>query len=636
MLVICAARLAMAAGFSLGLEYSRSAGDGILNAGATVAIGVDASGAVYLLQNGTSGPNVLKSTPTNKTAYVVSVPINPHAMAVDAAGSAYIAGQSQVAKLNPDGSTAYTVSIGDGLYVSAIAADSLGRAYVTGWSGPVPLRTTPGAFQQTASSSSHAFVVRLSASGAVDYATYVSGSGTEIANGIAVDGTGAAFIRGRTQSLDFPVTPGAYLTSGADALGGVPFVARLSPDGSQLLYAAFMGSPSETAQALAAGATGEAAVAVSSNDGSVMVLRLDAQGALRSQSPRLPPVNLSLNSEALAIDAAGTAYFAVRATTANYPVKDSVTECGSISLSAFDTSGNIVQSTYVPSAATTFAPNPAIALGLGGAVYVTSGAASLNDAPLVAKLSTATPARPVRLACIGNGASFDAGAVAPGELVSLFGQGLGPDQGTQPEVTLKDGFPLRVAGVQVTFDGVPAPLLYVQDGQVNAIVPWRLTPGKSTTICATYIGSAPGCVQRKVAVAAPGVFMWDSTHALALNEDGTLNTSANPAKAGTNVSIFATGLGPLTPTPADGAILDAPLPANTLPITPYSIYGSAIAFGLVAVPTQYAGPAPRLVAGVSQINLRPGGSTMLLGVGPQLFVTSEVMSRRFSVWVSPR
>jgi uncharacterized protein (TIGR03437 family) len=252
---------------------------------------------------------------------------------------------------------------------------------------------------------------------------------------------------------------------------------------------------------------------------------------------------------------------------------------------------------------------------------------------MLTKLSTATPALPIPLACVGNAASSNAGDIAPGEIVSLFGQGIGPAQGVQPDVSPRGGFPMRLANTLVTFDGTPAPLIYVQDGQINAIAPWRLTAGRTTNICVSYNGAAASCIQRAVVAAAPGVFTTDGTHAAALNQDGTVNSPSNPAKAGSIVSIFATGLGPLTPAPSDGAILDAPLPANVLPVMAATIIGG-IAFSLVGVPVQYAGPAPLEVAGVSQINFTAGGNTMVVVVGPDLFVNGAVMSQWFSVSVA--
>jgi uncharacterized protein (TIGR03437 family) len=585
---------------------------------------VDSSGAVYLIAG-----DVVKLTPSgDKIVYRTTLPKTPSAIAVDPAGNAYLAGQSEVYKLNPDGTLAYTTVIGDGVLVSAIAADTAGHAYVTGWTGTLPLPTTSRAFQTVASDTgSHSYVGKLSPTGAIEYATYVAGNVSEGANYIAVDGTGAAIISGYTNSRDFPVTPGAYKTT-FDAQFSIPFVARVSADGSRLLYATFTNDATGAAQPIGGGPAGDTLV-VEHLQAGVSILRLDGHGAVVWRSQPLPPVRVSTNGATLSLDAAGNAYFSGLATSANYPVKDSQAPCGSTFLTAFDAAGNVMQSTYLAAAVGNSAPAPVIALGAGGSVYI----GGTTD---VTKLSASSPARTVGLACVGNAASFDAGAVAPGEIVSLFGQGLGPAQGVQPDVTPKTGFPTKLADVQVAFDGTPAPLLYVHDGQINAIAPWRIAAGQTTNICVMNGAAPPTCVRRSVAAAVPGIFTVDGIHAAAVNEDGTVNSASNPAKVGTIISIFATGLGMLSPIPQDGAILDAPLPANTLPIRPYTVMGSAIAFQLVGIPMQYAGPAPQEVAGVSQINLRAGPSPMLLGVGPQLLVTDEVRSKSVSVWLAAR
>ena len=98
----------------------------------------------------------------------------------------------------------------------------------------------------------------------------------------------------------------------------------------------------------------------------------------------------------------------------------------------------------------------------------------------------------------------------------------------------------------------------------------------------------------------------DGTYAAAINQDGTLNSASNPLPSGAVVTIFATGLGPLSPTPSDGAIMQPPLAGDTLPVyinwlgPPNGFFDPIIG----ALP-QYAGPAPFEVAGVSQINFTP-------------------------------
>jgi uncharacterized protein (TIGR03437 family) len=149
----------------------------------------------------------------------------------------------------------------------------------------------------------------------------------------------------------------------------------------------------------------------------------------------------------------------------------------------------------------------------------------------------------------------------------------------------------------VTFNGTPGPLMYVQGDQINAIAPWALQTGETVQVCVVANGAATNCLTWPVVNAAPGIFG-------AVNQDGTLNSASNPAAARSIVSIYGTGLGPISPPPPDGTIVELPLPAGVLPVTMYSINGFCAGFGpcLQPVPMLYAGPAPFEVAGVSQIN----------------------------------
>jgi uncharacterized protein (TIGR03437 family) len=164
-----------------------------------------------------------------------------------------------------------------------------------------------------------------------------------------------------------------------------------------------------------------------------------------------------------------------------------------------------------------------------------------------------------------------------------------------------------MANVQVTFDGTPAPLLWVQDPQINLVAPWSLTPGQNTQVCVSYNGVNTNCLTLPVVQATPAVFMVDAQYAAALNQDGTYNSADNPAAPGSIVTVFATGLGPITPSQPDGSLIGIPLPANTLTFGVEAVVGLGPS-GSVEIYTpfdvQYAGPAPTLVAGVSQINFR--------------------------------
>ena len=150
-----------------------------------------------------------------------------------------------VVKLNPAGSgLAYATFLGGsgGDWGNLITVNVNGSAYVVGPTGSSNFPTTPGSFDTGYNGGDRdAFVVKLNpAGGGLAYATFLGGNGTDFGNGIAVDGSGSAYVVGRTGSSDFPTTPGSFDTSynGGDRDA---YVAKLNPSGSGLSYATFLG-----------------------------------------------------------------------------------------------------------------------------------------------------------------------------------------------------------------------------------------------------------------------------------------------------------------------------------------------------------------------------------------------------------
>ncbi|HLG18165.1 MAG TPA: SBBP repeat-containing protein [Blastocatellia bacterium] len=123
---------------------------------------------------------------------------------------------------------------------AGIAVDSRGNTYVTGETGSPDFPATAGAAQKSLRGSTDVFVTKLNPSGsAVIYSTYLGGVAFDSGAAIAIDAAGNTYVTGRTESPDFPVTPGAAQTTsggGADA-----FVAKLNPAGGALVYATFLG-----------------------------------------------------------------------------------------------------------------------------------------------------------------------------------------------------------------------------------------------------------------------------------------------------------------------------------------------------------------------------------------------------------
>jgi hypothetical protein len=151
-----------------------------------------------------------------------------------------------VAKLNVGGSNLeYSTFLGGSGEDEAwgVAVDGEGLVYVIGLTGSI-FPTTPGAYDESPNGSADAFVTKLNADGSgLEYSTYLGGADTDYGFGIAVDGSGMAYVTGLTESTDFPTTQGAF----DESFNGVGnyyddiFVTRLSADGSDLVYSTFLG-----------------------------------------------------------------------------------------------------------------------------------------------------------------------------------------------------------------------------------------------------------------------------------------------------------------------------------------------------------------------------------------------------------
>ena len=155
-----------------------------------------------------------------------------------------------VAKLSPDTSTlVYSTFLGTGSTegITAIAVDAAGNAYITGNTMGSSFPITSGAFDSTFNGGSRdAVVTKLNSSGsALLYSTFLGGSGNDLGYALAVDATGATYIAGSTGSSDFPTTPGAFDHTCADCSSDNSFVTKLDVSGSTMGYSAFLGGTDE-------------------------------------------------------------------------------------------------------------------------------------------------------------------------------------------------------------------------------------------------------------------------------------------------------------------------------------------------------------------------------------------------------
>lgn len=594
-------------------------------------------------------------------------------------------------KLDPNGAMVYSTLFAGALsaYPSAIAVDVDGSVIITG-TAPTPqgYAATPGAFSWDGDSD-HPFVTKLDPSGTkiVFSATGVGGSLRVDVGGaqIVLGPQGDIFLAGSTSSVSYPTTPGALqatfnafdcnLFLGCLA-GWAQYVSRLSADGTQLIYSTFLaGSGGNTLNAgLAVDSAGNAYVtgttdaadypytaATSSNDRTGLFLtKLDPTGANVIWSVRQGGASLALDSNGNPVVGGYSCSGPDSTLTSSQcppppPAGDTPAAClpdgtnmESIGVvQSFSAQDGSTLATRIlsdpawaaePDSVITIEPDGRIVLGgqsndpvgiplTPGVVF--SGTPALGV--YLAAVNLSQPATGAQLSCVADRATFElAGTVAPGQLVSLFGNQLGPQVGVSGFTSSQASFPTSLADVQVTFDGIPAPLLYVSSGQIDVQVPFEVAPEASTVMT---VSTAPDSSSAYTAAATqmfavapslPSLFLntsvspavcdatlanADEFAAVALNENGSRNACANPAKPGSTVTVFLNGLAAMLggAFPVTGSVTasDAGPLSSQVEVT-----GAILSLSTASVPLT-AGllfPAPGAIAGVDQLAIQLPGA----------------------------
>jgi hypothetical protein len=245
------------------------------------AIAVDVAGNAYV-----AGQTFSSDFPVTQGAFQTS-------------NNAASQGTAFVSKLNPTGTAlVYSTYLGGsyGDSANAIAVDAAGNAYVAGQTSSPDFPVTQEAFQTTnhAARGATAFVAKLNPTGtALVYSTYLGGSVFDSAYAIAVDAAGNAYVAGQTNSTDFPATQGAFQVqnNAAGLQVGNAFVTKLNPAGTALVYSTYLGG------------SGEPEVTI---------------GGFRSA--QFVPTGEEDGADAIAVDAAGNAYVAGTAVSTDFPV----------------------------------------------------------------------------------------------------------------------------------------------------------------------------------------------------------------------------------------------------------------------------------------------------------------------------
>jgi uncharacterized protein (TIGR03437 family) len=296
---------------------------------------------------------------------------------------------------------------------------------------------------------------------------------------------------------------------------------------------------------------------------------------------------------------------------------------GDVFLMRFDAGGNPIWTREFGTAGTERAAS--ISIGAAGVDVTSFDSSNGVFLTTIAKASPpVTDPRPKILwECVFNAANYLGGGVAPGEIVTVLGSGMGPSTLAPLQVSSDGHIPTSLSGARILFDGEPAPLIYVSDQQSSAIVPFDIAGKTSVNVQVEYNGVVSGAVNLPVFESRLGIFSFSASgagQAAIVNEDGTINSPANPARRGSTVSIYATGGGLTEPAGADDQIT-----GDGAPKLKSSLYVRLISDGSEDAPyyaaqVLYFGGAPRSVPGLVQINAQlpdsvPPGDAVPLYVG---------------------
>jgi uncharacterized protein (TIGR03437 family) len=565
-----------------------------------------------------------------------------YSIAVDSTGSAWVAGATNsgnfpvkgnayntflkgsqdgfVSRVSADGSQLlYSTYLGgETAALFAITVDGAGSAYVAGYSASPDFPIVNGyqpVYPSNAVRSGVVAKINPSATSSLVYSTYLGGAtdGT-ILFAISVDGKGNIYVGGRSASPEFPVTANAVQTVASfpngQLSGTAAVVAELNPAaqaGAQLEYSTYLGG----------GTLDE-----------VLGIGLDSSGRIvvggTTGSPTFPTTPDAFQAAFLGTQANGT-----------YPNKGFLSV---IDPTLSGTKGLVYSTLLGGHQSDTF---NALGVNAAGTTATIVGQATSSDLFVTAsafqpKLSSPygdafiatfnlAQSGPV-LSSMVNAASFATHNTnfAPGEIVTLFGSNLGPEALVGAELDPTGHLSNMLSGCQFLVDGTPAPLVYVQAGQVSAILPYELTPqigGALANYAQMVCNGVGGNVIEFAAVAAdPAIFSATQTgqgQAAILNQDGTYNSASNPASGGSIVQIFATGEGVLSPAGEDGRIENGPVSGIPTPALPVTVtFG-----GTVSPKLTYAGVAPGEVDGLLQIDaqvptgLTPGNVPIVVTIG---------------------
>jgi uncharacterized protein (TIGR03437 family) len=445
-----------------------------------------------------------------------------------------------------------TVFSATGIGGTSIALGPAGDIYVAGSTTTTDYPTTPGAYQTQFVQSFYCFgFCRFGFPGGLQHVTRTDASATRIIystglndpsgqagntvnTGLAVDAAGDAYVTGTLLESKYPFT----VDGGTDGANG--YLSKLDPTGSKLLFSIPAGGAG--VQVDSAGAVYTGGTAVSINTGLPGLPGPPIPTFIPSFFSAIPSVcrpnfNTSVSSA-----------YVLRIDPSNGNVQDGQWIAGSApGATSITLAGGKVWITGPT-------PGPEVPQ-TPGAVVPLSQSAGFHEGVYLSAVDISNAQAGPSIACVLDSANLShVGVVAPLQLISLFGANLGPAApAAAPEGEASLG------AVSVTFDGTPAKLLYASASQINVAVPAAnlSVPKTYTTMRLTYGG---GTIERQFPIVNNNLSLFADLSSsqvtcadvpvfqsgyqpLALNEDGSLNGCAHPAKAGSKVSLFLNGAG---------------------------------------------------------------------------------------------
>jgi uncharacterized protein (TIGR03437 family) len=438
-----------------------------------------------------------------------------------------------------------------------------------------------------------------------------------VPRGLAVDSNGNVIVAGTTNSPDYTTTPAAYqpeyganpqreqLALDIEAPPNMGYVSKLNASGTALLWSTFFGG------------SGYKGVGMFTQGDTIDSLAIDANG------------NILVSGQANSKDLPGLW---------NTPVASRPSKPGGGYVARLTSDGATLSPTQL------LPGTGAVAIQPGGGTIIAGQQIFTATFDGVARVSAicdaADDARVVR--------------VAPGQLLTLYGTALAPTFAEQPT----SGFPLSLNGVTVTFNGIPAPLLYLSVGQINLQVPYEIDGQAEVTMEVSSANVVPAESEKfilEVVETQPSVFVWPGNFTprgfdvascpgqtisglqpLAVNPDGTLNSCSNPAASGTSVTIFLNGFGATSPAPATGV-----LSSSAVPFSPAAVLlenSPLLANGLPTVSVASTATLPGSISGVAQVQVQVNSTvavTVLLAVRQYPERASPLRGPGIVIWMAP-